>query len=102
MASMRTGAEYRASLRDGRRIWIMGEGRVSVNGATVRELPGGAPWTSSQANTDSTARLLPSAPSHLRASDVVFAHNRFDPFSSDNRVLETVPSLRSLRRRRYE
>ena len=42
----------------------------------------------------STARLLPSAPSHLRASDVVFAHNRFDPFSSDNRVLETVPSLR--------
>ena len=45
----------------------------------------------------STARLLPSAPSHLHASDVVFAHNRFDPFSSDNRVLETVPSLRSVK-----
>ena len=25
---MRTGAEYRESLRDGRRIWILGEGRV--------------------------------------------------------------------------
>ncbi len=25
---MRTGAEYRESLRDGRRIWVMGEGRV--------------------------------------------------------------------------
>jgi aromatic ring hydroxylase len=28
MSSMRTGADYRKSLRDGRRIWILGEGRV--------------------------------------------------------------------------
>jgi 4-hydroxyphenylacetate 3-monooxygenase len=28
MSSMRTGADYRDSLRDGRRIWILGEGRV--------------------------------------------------------------------------
>jgi aromatic ring hydroxylase len=26
---MRTGAEYRESLRDGRRVWVMGEGRVA-------------------------------------------------------------------------
>src|SRR5262245_41729622 len=25
---MRTGAEYREALRDGRRVWVMGEGRV--------------------------------------------------------------------------
>ena len=25
---MRTGAEYRESLRDGRNVWVMGEGRV--------------------------------------------------------------------------
>ena len=25
---MRTGAEYRESLRDGRRVWIMGEGLI--------------------------------------------------------------------------
>src|SRR5271165_2064544 len=25
---MRTGAEYRAALRDGRRVWVMGEGLV--------------------------------------------------------------------------
>ena len=25
---MRTGAEYRAALRDGRRVWVMGEGWV--------------------------------------------------------------------------
>ncbi len=28
MTSMRTGAEYRKSLRDGRRVWILGEGRI--------------------------------------------------------------------------
>ena len=28
MSSMRTGADYRKSLRDGRRIWILGEGLV--------------------------------------------------------------------------
>ena len=28
MSAMRTGAQYRESLRDGRRVWIMGEGRV--------------------------------------------------------------------------
>ncbi len=28
MSSMRTGADYRESLRDGRRIWILGEGPV--------------------------------------------------------------------------
>src|SRR5690242_1478396 len=26
--TMRTGAEYREALRDGRRVWVMGEGRV--------------------------------------------------------------------------
>src|SRR5215469_15247293 len=26
--AMRTGADYREALRDGRRIWVMGEGRV--------------------------------------------------------------------------
>ena len=25
---MRTGAEYRESLRDGRKVWLMGEGRI--------------------------------------------------------------------------
>jgi 4-hydroxyphenylacetate 3-monooxygenase len=25
---MRTGAEYRESLRDGRNVWVMGEGRI--------------------------------------------------------------------------
>ena len=25
---MRTGAEYREALRDGRRVWVLGEGRV--------------------------------------------------------------------------
>ena len=25
---MRTGAEYRAALRDGRRVWVLGEGLV--------------------------------------------------------------------------
>jgi 4-hydroxyphenylacetate 3-monooxygenase len=25
---MRTGAEYKEALRDGRRVWILGEGRV--------------------------------------------------------------------------
>ena len=25
---MRTGADYRQSLRDGRRVWVMGEGQV--------------------------------------------------------------------------
>ena len=25
---MRTGAEYRESLRDGRKVWVMGEGAV--------------------------------------------------------------------------
>ena len=25
---MRTGAEYRAALRDGRRVWVMGEGLI--------------------------------------------------------------------------
>jgi aromatic ring hydroxylase len=28
MSSMRTGADYRESLRDGRRVWILGEGLV--------------------------------------------------------------------------
>ena len=28
MSSMRTGADYRESLRDGRRVWVMGEGLV--------------------------------------------------------------------------
>jgi len=28
MSAMRTGAQYRESLRDGRRVWILGEGRV--------------------------------------------------------------------------
>src|SRR5262245_50194501 len=28
MSSMRTGADYRESLRDGRRIFVLGEGRV--------------------------------------------------------------------------
>jgi len=28
MSSMRTGADYRQSLRDGRRIWVLGQGRV--------------------------------------------------------------------------
>jgi aromatic ring hydroxylase len=28
MSAMRTGADYRESLRDGRRIWVLGEGRV--------------------------------------------------------------------------
>ena len=26
---MRTGADYRQALRDGRRVWVMGEGRVA-------------------------------------------------------------------------
>ena len=26
--AMRTGAEYREALRDGRRIWVMGEGQI--------------------------------------------------------------------------
>ena len=26
---MRTGADYRAALRDGRRVWVIGEGRVA-------------------------------------------------------------------------
>ena len=26
---MRTGAEYREALRDGRNVWVMGEGRVA-------------------------------------------------------------------------
>ena len=25
---MRTGAEYRAALRDGRRVWVLGEGLI--------------------------------------------------------------------------
>ena len=25
---LRTGAEYRAALRDGRKVWVLGEGRV--------------------------------------------------------------------------
>src|SRR5260221_11453594 len=28
MSSMRTGADYRESLRDGRRVFVLGEGRV--------------------------------------------------------------------------
>ena len=28
MSSMRTGADYRESLRDGRRVWILGEGLI--------------------------------------------------------------------------
>src|SRR5258708_29081976 len=28
MSSMRTGADYRKSLRDGRRIWVLGEGLI--------------------------------------------------------------------------
>ena len=28
MAAMRTGADYRESLRDGRRVWVLGEGVV--------------------------------------------------------------------------
>ncbi|HJQ60654.1 MAG TPA: 4-hydroxyphenylacetate 3-hydroxylase N-terminal domain-containing protein [Vineibacter sp.] len=28
MSALRTGADYRASLRDGRRVWVMGEGRI--------------------------------------------------------------------------
>ena len=28
MSSMRTGADYRESLRDGRKVWVLGEGRV--------------------------------------------------------------------------
>ena len=40
---MRTGADYRQSLRDGRRIWVMGEGLIdditthSATGAMVDE-----------------------------------------------------------------
>jgi len=40
---MRTGAEYREALRDGRRVWVMGEGRVEdvtthpATGAMVEE-----------------------------------------------------------------
>src|SRR5207244_383674 len=28
MRAMRTGAEYREALRDGRKVWVLGEGRV--------------------------------------------------------------------------
>src|SRR5690242_20966642 len=28
MSSMRTGADYREALRDGRRVWVLGEGLV--------------------------------------------------------------------------
>src|SRR5260370_1552746 len=28
MSSMRTGADYRKSLRDGRRVWVLGEGLI--------------------------------------------------------------------------
>src|SRR5229473_3165384 len=28
MSSMRTGADYRKSLRDGRRVWVLGEGPI--------------------------------------------------------------------------
>ena len=28
MSSMRTGADYRESLRDGRRVWVLGEGLI--------------------------------------------------------------------------
>lgn len=28
MSAMRTGAEYRAALRDGRKVWVVGEGLV--------------------------------------------------------------------------
>ena len=40
---MRTGAEYLESLRDGRKVWVMGEGRVDdvtthpATSAMVRE-----------------------------------------------------------------
>src|SRR5262245_64247698 len=47
MSYMRTGAEYREALRDGRRVWIMGEGLiedVTVHPATRAMVDEYADW----------------------------------------------------------
>src|SRR3712207_1877416 len=44
---MRTGAEYREALRDGRRVWVLGEGRlddVTTHPATASQVNEYAAW----------------------------------------------------------